>query len=87
MSEFKQAFLNVVVFDENCDYLRVLWYDDPLSTETNIIILLRVVFDIISSPFLLNGTIKCHLKRYLNYAKSFVEKFLNEIYVDNLKQP
>ena len=87
MPEFQQAFLNVVICDENCDYLRVLWYDDPLSTETNIIILLRVVFDIISSPFLLNGAIKYHLKRYLNYAKSFVEKFLNEIYVDDLKQP
>ena len=51
-------------------------------TETSIIFH-RVVFDIISSPFLLNLTIKYHLKRYSNYAKIFLEKFSNEIYVDD----
>ena len=85
MSDIKQAFLNVVIHDEDRDYLRFLWYDDPFSTEPNIIILrfLRVVFGIISSPFLLNATIKYHLERYLNDAKNFVEKFLNDLYVDD----
>ena len=80
MSDIKQAFLNVVIRDEERDYLRFLWYDDPFSTEPNIIILrfLRVVFVIISSPFLLNATIKYHLERYLNDAKNFVEKFSND---------
>ena len=60
MSDIKHAFLNVVIRDEDRDYLRFLWYDDPFSTEPNIIILrfLRVVLGIISSPFLLNATIK-----------------------------
>ena len=85
MSDIKQAFLNVVIHDEDRDYLRFLWYDDPFSTEPNIIILrfLRVVFGIISSPFLLNATIKSHLERYLKDAKNFVEKFLNDLYVDD----
>ena len=42
------------------------------------------MFGIISSPFLLNATIKCHLEGYLYDAKSFVEKFLNDLYVDDL---
>ena len=85
MSDIKQAFLNVVIRDEDGDFLRFLWYGDSFSTEPNIIILcfLRVVFGIISSPFLLNATIKYHLERYLNYAKSFVEKFFNNLYVDD----
>ena len=85
MSYIKRAFLNVVIRDEDGDYLRFLWYDDSFSTEPNIIVLhfLRVVFGIISSPFLLNATIEYHLERYLNDAKNFVEKFLNNLYVDD----
>ena len=65
MSDIKQTILNVVIRDEDRNYLRFLWYNDPFSTEPNIIILrfARVVFDIISSPFLLNATIKYHLER------------------------
>ena len=85
MSDIKQAFLNVVIRDEDRDYLRFLWSDGPFSTEPNIIILrfLRVVFGTISSPFLLNATIKYHLERYLNDAKNFADKFLNDLYVDD----
>ena len=86
ISDIKQAFFNAVICDEDCDYLHFLWYDDPFSTEQKIIILrfLRVVFGVISSPFLLTATIKCHLEGYLYDAKSFVEKFLNDLYVDDL---
>ena len=85
ISDIKQAFLNVVIRDEDRDYLRFLWYDNPFSTEPNIIILsfLCVVFGVISSPFLLNATIKYHLEHYLNDAKDFVEKFLNDLYFDD----
>ena len=83
MSDIKQAFLNVVIRDEDRDYLRFLWYDDPFLTEPNIVILrfLRVLFGIISSSFLLNATFEYHLELYLNYAKYFIEKFLNDLYV------
>ena len=42
------------------------------------------MFGIISSLFWLNATIKYNLERYPNYAKNFVEKFLNDLYVDDL---
>ena len=86
MSDIKKAFLNVVICNEDHDYLCFLWYDDPFSTEPNIIILrfICIVFGIISSLLLLNVTIKYHLEHYLNYAKIFVEKFLNNLYVDDL---
>ena len=57
----------------------------PIFDRTNIIILrfLHVVFGIISSPFLMNATVKYYLERYLNYAKIVADKFLNELYVDD----
>ena len=76
MSDIKQAFLNVVIRDEDRDYLCFLWYNNPFSTEPNIIFrFLRIVFGIISSPFFLNATIKYHLERYLNDTKNLVRNF------------
>ena len=31
----------------------------------------------------MNAVVKYHLERYLNYAKIFVEKFLNDLYADD----
>ena len=75
MSDIKQAFLNLVIRDEDRIFL---WYVDPFLTEPNIMILrfLHVAFSIFNSPFLLNATIIYHLRLYLSYAKNFVEKFL-----------
>ena len=85
MSDIKQAFLNVVIWDDDRDFLRFLCYDDPFSTGPNIITLrfLCVVSRINSSPFFLKATIKYHLERYLNDAKDFVDNFLNDLHVDD----
>ena len=44
----------------------------------------RVVFGITSSPFLLNVTLKLHLKKYEMEDPSFVNKFMHSIYVDDV---
>ena len=44
---------------------------------------LRVVFGITSSPFLLNGTIRHHLDKYIPSDREFVENFLEDLYVDD----
>ena len=45
---------------------------------------LRVVFGVTSSPFLLNGTIKHHLSQYLSCDQQFVERLLEDLYVDDI---
>ena len=44
---------------------------------------LRVIFGLTSSPFLLNATIRHQLSQYIQFERNFVEKFLEDLYVDD----
>jgi len=64
-ADIKKAFLMIVVAPETRDVLRFLWVDDINKKISDIIALrfIRVVFGVSSSPFLLNATIRHHMKR------------------------
>ena len=85
LADIKQAFLHVDVAPEHIDFLRFLWYDlsDTSSSEIFIYRFLRVVFGLTSSPFLLGGTIRHHLDKYVTFDKDFVKKFIEDLYVDD----
>ena len=85
LADIKQAFLNIAIDKEHCDYLRFLWYDDQ-SDEEHIVVyrFLRVVFGVTSSPFLLNGTIRHHFNKYLDRERNVVERVGEDLYVDDL---
>ena len=36
------------------------------------------------APFLLNGTIRHHLSKYLSCDQQFVERFVEDLYVDDV---
>ena len=63
--------------EEDRDVLRFLWVDAivKLSPEIGVLRFTRVVFGVVSSPFLLNATIKHHIERYKEADPEFVEKF------------
>lgn len=46
--------------------------------------LTRVVFGVMSSPFLLNSTIRHHLKKYTSTHPELVKRMLESIYVDDV---
>ena len=85
ISDIKQAFLNVGIREEDCDYIRFLWFKDIFSENPEITVyrFLRVVFGLICSPFLLNATVKHHASKYSTKWKYFVEKILRDLYVDD----
>ena len=75
-------------FRKNKDFLCFLWYENVNSgIDAKLIVykFLRVVFEVTSSPFLLNGTIRHHLSKYLSCEEQFVEKLLEDLYVDNVR--
>ena len=76
----------ITVDEEDWDVLRFLWIED-MECETPRMTVLRdarVVFGVASSPFLLNAIIRHHIQGYQTDDPSFVTRFLNSIYVDDL---
>ena len=88
-ADIKQAFLQILVDKKDQNFLRFLWYDNVFSNDPNIILyrFTRVIFGLISSQVLLNGTLKLHFTKLLfkNLYDSFIiEKLLRDLYVDDL---
>ena len=88
-ADIKQAFLQILVDKKHQNFLRFLWYDDVFDKDPNIIVyrFTRVIFGLISSPFLLNLTLKLHFTNLLFkelYEGFIIEKLLHDLYVDDL---
>ena len=86
ISDIEKAFLMVSIAEVDRNVLRFLWVDDISKDKPEIITLrfTRVVFGVSSSPFLLNATIAHHIGQYELVDPAFVEKFSENIYVDDL---
>lgn len=85
VADVEKAFLQIGLQEEDRDVTRFLWINDiNKNVEPENIVqfrFCRVPFGVISSPFLLNATIKHHL----NNSNSDIAKRVSEdIYVDNI---
>ena len=63
-ADIEKAFLMVSVAAHERDCLRFLWFEDILADNLKMVIkrFTRAVFGVISSAFLLNGTLKSHIE-------------------------
>ena len=92
LADIEKAFLQIGLSETCRDYVRFLWYDDIENLHFNMLSnaklatfrLCRVLFGVTSSPFLLNGTLKLHVEKYLNSYPSNVLKLLQSLHVDDL---
>ena len=85
-ADIEKAFLMVSVAEKDRNVLRFLWIDDVLKDDPKIIPLRfrRVVFGVSSSPFLLNATIRHHLKKHVSTMPDTVARVSRSIYVDDV---
>ena len=86
--DVQQAFLQIEIDENHRDFLRFIWFDNVLSNNPSYVLLrfARVVFGLTCSPFLLNGTLKVHLEKFIpieSYSK-FIQQLLLNLYVDDL---
>ena len=80
----KTRYQNVGITTQHKNYLRFLWYDLPAEDEQVVIYrFLRVVFGITSRLFLLKGTVRHHLSKYLEKESGIVEQIMDDLYVDD----
>ena len=86
MADIENGFLMVSVDKEDCHVLQFLWVDDPIDENPEPVELrfTRVVFQVSSSPFLLNATIQYHLENTLDAKVSLIRKHSRSFYVDDL---
>ena len=80
-------FYDFVLEEDYRDLLCFLWFkntnDVPLTPTT--LRFTRVIFGLTSSPFLLNGTIKHHLEKYMlnPHFTEIIKKLIMNLYVDD----
>ena len=82
----KKAFLQIPMIENQLDFLRMVWYENVFAQNPTVKILwfARLVFGLTSSPFILNGTVRIHLQKYLRdeHIKEIIQKLIGDLYVD-----
>jgi hypothetical protein len=85
VADIEKAFLQIGLKETDRDVTRFLWLKDTnkLTTENNVQIyrFARILFGIISSPFLLTATIEHHLR---HDGSDTALHIMNNIYIDNI---
>ena len=83
-ADIERAFLQIGIVEPNKEFLRFLWFDDVFATEPKIVHnrFACVIFGVMSSPFLLNGTVRKHTSNY-NFYNDFVTKIVDLFFTDD----
>ena len=86
LGDIEKAFLQVAIQPTDRDVTRFFWYDcwqEPNNIDGNLheYRFCRLPFGVISSPFLLDATIRHHLQRY---DTATAKAIADNIYVDNV---
>lgn len=87
VTDIKQAFLRVMVKEDNRDAQQFLWvkdYTTPTSYEIEILRMQSVTFEVIASPHLLTATIPYHLQKDELVSDHTKQLLLRSFCVDDL---
>ena len=85
IGDLEKAFLNIAITPSQRGLLRFLWVND-IDTENPKLVtyrFTRLVFGLVSSPFVLNATIRHHMDKYERTDPDFVDLVKNSTYVDD----
>ena len=85
IADIAKAYLQISVAEKHRDFLRCVWYKDVFNKNPEVLKVrfCRVIFGAAPSQFLLNGTIKKLLSRYVKTDAEFIKKVSRSFYVDD----
>ena len=78
-----KAFLQIRVRENERDVLRFHWRSNP-QADIQVLRFTRVLFGLVSSPFLLGGVVEVHLDYWKHEAPEAVEALKKSLYVDDI---
>ena len=86
VGDLEKAFLMVAIEESHKDFLHFLWINCLEATTPEIVIkcFCCLVFGLSLIPFLLNATLRHHVKKYEDLNSQLVKEFLSSLYVDDL---
>ena len=80
-TDIEKAFLHVTLNEADRDYTRFLWLSDPTNPESDLIVyrFRAVLFEAVSSPFMLNAALHYHLQKHPSPVATDIEDNLYRI--------
>lgn len=81
-ADIVKSFLMVLMSEKFWDVLQFLWVAKN-QPEIHVMRFAQFVFGVFSSPFLLNATVRHHLREYFSSHSEFVKSLSQSIYVDD----
>ena len=86
VADIEKAFLNIYVDETERDFLRFLWVKDIADPRSEIVVyrFCTILFGLVSSPFIMNATLRHHLKTFADNDPVFVDKMIKSLYCDDL---
>ena len=87
VTDIKNAFLQIAIDEDQRDFLGMMQYKNVFAKNPTVKTLrfARVVFGLNSSSFILNGTVRIYLQKYLceENIKEIIQKLIGDLYVHN----
>ena len=80
-ADFKKACLQTSIDEDQGDYLRFLWYQNLQEESIIKYSFTRVVNSVMSSQFVLNGTVQTHSNKYEKTDPEFARKVKKSIFM------
>ena len=80
-ADFKKACLQTSIDEDQGDYLRFLWYQNLQEESIIKYSFTRVVNSVMSSQFVLNGTVQAHSNKYEKTDPEFARKVKKSIFM------
>ena len=82
-ADIEKAFLQIRIKEKERESLKFHWVENLTNNTVQILRFAWLVFGLNQSPFILEGTLKTHFKRYESMYLEIIRKVRDDMYLDD----